>query len=124
LAAGYCQICIDKIPQEKTAFTTYQGLFDFRVMPFGLTNAPAVFQQLMQRPESLLSDRGTNLLAAVMQDVCELMGISKLNTTAYHPQCNGVVEWMNRTLKAMLRKHTAKFGRQWDTYLPGVLWAH
>ena len=75
-------------------------------------------------PESLLSDRGANLLATVMQDVCELMGISKLNTTAYHPQCDGVVERMNRTLKAMLRKHSAKFGRQWDTYLPGVLWAY
>jgi len=75
-------------------------------------------------PESLLSDRGTNLLATVMQDVCKLMGITKLNTTAYHPQCDGLVERMNRTLKAMLRKHSAKFGKQWDTYLPGVLWAY
>ena len=70
-------------------------------------------------PESLLSDRGANLLATVMQDVCELMGISKLNTTTYHLQCDGVVEQMNRTLKAMLHKHSAKFGRQWDTYLLG-----
>ena len=75
-------------------------------------------------PESLLSDRGTNLLATVMHDVCELMGISKLNTTAYHPQCDGVVERMNRTLKAMLCKHSARFSRLWDTYLPGVLWAY
>lgn len=75
-------------------------------------------------PECLLSDRGTNLLATVMQDVCKLMGITKLNTTAYHPQCDGLVERMNRTLKAMLRKHTAKFGKQWDTFLPGVLWAY
>ena len=36
-------------------------------------------------PEALLSDRGTNLLAHVMQDTCELLGITKLNTTAYHP---------------------------------------
>ena len=57
-------------------------------------------------PESLLSDRGTNPLANVMMDVCSLLGITKLNTTAYHPQCNGMVERMNRTLKAMLRKLT------------------
>ena len=31
---------------------------------------------------------------------------------------------MNRTLKAMLRKHTAKLGQQWDQFLPGVLWAY
>ena len=75
-------------------------------------------------PEALLSDQGTNLLANVVQDVCRLLGITKLNTTAYHPQCNGMIERMNRTLKAMLRKHVAKFGGQWDTYLPGVLWAY
>ncbi len=75
-------------------------------------------------PEALLSDRGTNLLAHIMQDVCRLLGITKLNTTAYHPQCNGMIERLNRTLKAMLRKHAAKFGCQWDRYLPGVLWAY
>ena len=75
-------------------------------------------------PESLLSDRGTNLLAHVMQDTCRLLGVTKLNTTAYHPQCDGMVERMNRTLKAMLRKHAASFGCQWDRYLPGVLWAY
>ena len=34
-------------------------------------------------PESLLSDRGTNLLSHLMKDVCELLGVTKLNTTAY-----------------------------------------
>ena len=72
-------------------------------------------------PDALLSDRGTNLLSHIMRDVCELLG-TKLNTTAYHPQCDGMVERMNRTLKAMLRKHTAKFGKQWDQFLPGVPW--
>lgn len=53
-------------------------------------------------PEALLSDRGTNLLSHLMQEVCELLGVTKLNTTAYHPACNGMVERLNRTLKAML----------------------
>ena len=75
-------------------------------------------------PECLLSDRGTNLLANVMKDVCDLLGIKKLNTTAYEPPCNGMVDRLNRTLKAMLRKHTVKFGPQWDQYLPRVLWAY
>ena len=70
-------------------------------------------------PEALLSDRGTNLLSILMQDVCKLLGIKKLNTTAHHPQCDGMIERLNRTF---MRKHTAKFGAEWDTYLPGVLW--
>ena len=75
-------------------------------------------------PEALLSDRGANLLSYLMKDVCEMVGIKKLNTTAYHPQCDGMVERFNRTLKTMLRKHAAKFGVQWDKYLYGVLWAY
>ena len=63
-------------------------------------------------PEALLSDRGTNLLSHLMEDVCKLLGIKKLNTTAHHPQCNGMIERFNRTLKSMLRKHVSKFGTQ------------
>ena len=75
-------------------------------------------------PEAILSDRGANLLSFLMKDVCKLLGIKKLNTTASHPQCNGAVERFNRTLKSMLRKQAAKMGAQWDQYLSGVLWAY
>ena len=75
-------------------------------------------------PDALLSDRGTNLLSHLMQDVCQLLGVTKLNTTAYHPQCDGMIERLNRTLKSMIRKHVAKFGNEWDRYLAGVLWAY
>ena len=75
-------------------------------------------------PENLLSDWGANLLSHLMMDICKLLGIHKLNTTAYHPQCNGIVEHLNRTLKTALRKYAAQFGVQWDKYLPGVLWAY
>ena len=50
-----------------------------------------------------------------------MLGVNKLNTTAYHPQCNVLVE---RFLKMMLRNHAAKFGSQWDRFLSGVLWAY
>ena len=49
LASGFWQIKVHSTSQEKTAFTTPQGLFEFRVMPFGLMNAPSVFQRLMQQ---------------------------------------------------------------------------
>ena len=42
-------------------------------------------------PEAILSDRGANLLSHLMIDICELLGIQKLNTTVYHPQCKGMV---------------------------------
>ena len=42
-------------------------------------------KEIIPNVESLLSDRGTNLLSHLMGDVCKALDITKLNMTAYHP---------------------------------------
>ena len=46
---GYWQIRVEKESVEKTAFATFDGLYEFRVLPFGLCNMPSTFQRLMQK---------------------------------------------------------------------------
>jgi hypothetical protein len=73
-------------------------------------------------PKYLVSDRGANFLSALCYKIYELLHIKKVNTTAYHPQANGIVERFNGVLVDML----AKFANEddWDTYIPYVLAAY
>jgi transposase InsO family protein len=49
-------------------------------------------------PEKLLSVRGKVFIARILLGICEFMGVKKIFKTSYHPQCDGFVERMNRTL--------------------------
>lgn len=75
-------------------------------------------------PEQLLSDRGANFLSNLVQEVCALLGVTKINTSGYHPQTDGLVEWFNRTLITMLSKSVERHGRDWDMHLPYLLFAY
>ena len=69
-------------------------------------------------PRQLLSDRGLALLSSLIRDVCKLVGIHKVNTTAYHPQGDGLVKRFNRTLTEMLSKTVEQSGKDWDVRRP------
>ena len=57
--------------------------------------ARLLVEQIISRhgtPECLLSDRGSHFLGCVVHEVDSALQIKKLNTTAYHPQTDGLVE--------------------------------
>ena len=75
-------------------------------------------------PRELLSDRGANFLSSLLQEVCKVMGVHKVNTTAYHPQGDSLVERFNRILMEMLSKTVEKSGKDWDEKIPYVLFTY
>ena len=76
-------------------------------------------------PYRLLSDKGTNLLSAVVKEVCELMGTKKENSVAYHPQTQGLSERFNATLYDSLAMYVSRAThKDWDLYLELCLFAY
>jgi len=59
-----------------------------------------------------------------MQEVCWLMGVHKSRTSAYHPQCNGLVERQNRTLQDMLTGYVSQHQHDWDRWVNLVAYAY
>jgi transposase InsO family protein len=47
LVSAYNQVEVEPVDQEKTAFTTPMGLYQYIRMPFGLNNSPATFSRLV-----------------------------------------------------------------------------
>ena len=91
------------------------------------TVAKLLVEEIVSRhgvPGEVLSDRGQAFLSGLMKEVEILLGFHKVNTTAYHPQTDGLVERYNRTLTSMLSKTVEKGGAEWDEKLPYVLFAY
>ena len=53
-------------------------------------------------PERILSDNGPEFSSAAFEEFCIAYGIVHLHTTPYHPQTNGMLERLHRTLKQRL----------------------
>lgn len=75
-------------------------------------------------PVVLHSDQGQNFESNLMHNICNIMGIDKRRTTAYHPQCDGLVERQNRTLQNMLAAFASKREGDWDLWLDSVVYAY
>lgn len=74
-------------------------------------------------PAVLVSDNGTEFTNSLISSLCATHGIHRRLTASYHPQSNGQVERVNRTITAVLRKVTADTPGLWPLWLDYTLMA-
>ena len=71
-------------------------------------------------PQILTSDCGKQFTSKIWKEVMEILGIKHILTSTYHPQSNGKVKRMHRTLKNSLRSRLDGKA-DWIKHLPFVL---
>ena len=74
--------------------------------------------------QEILTDQGSNFTSQLLVEIYRMLHIHPIRTSPYHPQTDGLVERFNQTLKAMLRKVAVAEGKDWDKFLPYLLFAY
>ena len=87
--------------------TVLQAFLDHWVSRFGV-------------PHTVTTDRGAQFTSGTWRQTLTRLGITASTTSAYHPQANGLVERLHRTLKNALRC-TGRSSNSWSRALPWVL---
>lgn len=109
----YCLTCIDRFTDwmevvpipNATAETVAKAFYSNWVARFGV-------------PHTVVCDRGAQFKSELFKNLSIICGINLQHTTAYHPQCNGKIERLHRTLKSALKSHNTV---KWTDALPTVL---
>jgi len=68
-------------------------------------------------PESIVSDRGPQFTAGIMQELNRMLGIKSKLLTVFHPQTDGQMERVNQELEQYLRMFINHRQEQWSDWL-------
>lgn len=100
----------------------------YRLKGIGAEEVARVFvYQFIARfgvPRRLHLDKGSQLESKLFRELGKRFRIDKTRTTAMHPQSDGMVERLNRTVEDVLSKYVAKHHRDWDRHLQLALVAY
>ena len=114
----YCLVVTD-------CFTKFVEIFPMKNQE-AETVAAVVVREYVSRygaPREIHTDQGRQFEAALFQQMCELLGITKTRTTSFHPQSDGQSERNIKTLVKMLAI-AADQKPDWDAHLPFISMAY
>ena len=72
----------------------------------------------------LLSDRGTSFTSSIIEDLCKILGIQRLQTIPYHPQTNRLVERSHQMIMHMIGKLGEDKRADWPSHLAEIVHAY
>ena len=75
-------------------------------------------------PEKVLTDQGTNFMSDLMASLYKQCGVTAIRTSAYRPQCDGMVERVNRTLADIIASYVTKEPSKWSEFLDVAAFAY
>lgn len=68
-------------------------------------------------PEEIVTDRGTEFMSSTIKEICQLLKIKHLNSTAYHHETLGSLENTHKHLGAYLRTQMAGQTDTWSNWI-------
>ena len=107
----YTRFAVAILCRDQTAASAAKALWDGFFMSYGF-------------PEKIITDQGKAFESRLFRELCALAGTQKLRTTAYHPQTNGQVERLNKTILRMLRRLTPDHKAEWENHLATLVHAY
>ena len=100
-------------------------------IPIPRQDAPTVARALVTEifsrlgcPQSLSSDKGSNFMSELFQEMCKLLQVKRINSTAFNPQMQGKVEKFHLGLNQTMSHYVNKYGNDWDEFVNYALMAH
>ena len=75
-------------------------------------------------PDSIHSDNSRNFESKILSERCQLLSVNKTRTSACHPEGNGQVENLHKTLRSMLKARVEDNPATWDEHLDLCMMAY
>ena len=72
----------------------------------------------------ILTDQVSNFLSDLFKNMCKLLSIKKIQTTAFHPESNGSLERNHRILMEYLRHYVCEDQSNWDEWIPYAVYVY
>lgn len=101
----FSRFCVLVALRRATAQAVADAVMDHWVCMYGV-------------PVSILSDRGQNFVGEVFSLLAARLGVTRLRTSSYHPESNGGIERLHRSLAQLMRHLDGE--SSWPMQLPYV----